>query len=261
MLKSKISYFSSLFINWFNNLKKIQYIFSVILLCVYMMPIFSVYILKIEPNIYMMVFFYFLILIIPFCMLITTFTKSNFFNRIYQETWLKLTFSVSLLLMTLCLNIWAVDIINEIFKLPASYFPLTQIFTTVFGFIILIMKPVFTILFYFLLTGSSIFFIILIFTFKSIKSLLLNIIHIIVFMVVVSATHTTISNVDEGKNEIIQSVAEEVDFYKYNRCSEDFTFANGGMIFLSENQVFLQSYRVLNNKVKREYKVSSCTLK
>lgn len=198
------------------------------------------------PNI--MAILYIIILSIPFILLVLIITNTDIFKTLYSEYWFKFTLFVLSYFYIIFANSYASNVINSSFKIDSDYFTNTKLLLTVV--FALVPMQYFTLFLLFILS---------IIHKDIIKERLYFIFFSIIYILFMSLF--LIRSEWNIKNSWIDIMVLELDFNKYNACSNLKYIRNlYGVIYLHNNNVLI-SYITNEEKSPIKYKIDICDFK
>ncbi|EJL6748775.1 hypothetical protein ODX99_001147 [Vibrio alginolyticus] len=185
--------------------------------------------------------------LIPFLIIVIVTTNNSIFKMLNSVAWSKSLIAIIMIVYTAMSNVWASTVINEIFGVSASYFSVTQVFLTLVFFIVTIMKWLFSNAIVATLVGGSFVLWFFVVFGGSLKSTLVKVAYTFVAVILLSATHTMISNLDHSLHLFVKRVATIADFYPHSRCDLELYGKNDGVIFLSPKLIMVAKPKVTNS--------------
>lgn len=189
-------------------------------------------------NIYLMASSLLGTIFIPFLMLVLWVTNNDLYSRATKPLWVKSAISVFLIFYSAKSNIYAADIINEVFLVNSGLFPITTVFLTLVYFVVIYFKLIVTIPY---ITSLVFGGIVLVGVFVLSKSLVLGAsraFRVIVFLFFLSATNSSINNLETYLPQIVEQVAVNSDFSKKHRCINLYDSTVESVVFMPNGKVF-----------------------
>lgn len=246
---------------WITDTKKTIEVLGVTLLALYLTPLILT-LFEVNLNGTVILVAMALTILLPFGMLVTIVTNNSLYESAISTTWTKAIISISLVAYTATSNVWATTVINEIYGVSASNFGITQTFLTLVFFVVTIMKWLFSGLFIVVIVGGGLLFWFFTNFGGTLKSTAVKITYLVVGVLTISATHTTVHNIDNSVVFFAKQVAAWGDFYPSNRCKEQAEYGpNGGVIFVSPGKVLILKERLdSEGKVTQYYPIKNCTI-
>ncbi len=246
--------------SWIENTRRTVEVLSLTLLVTYLIfPISNFFSIELPEVIALPALV--LTFILPFGILVTVLTNNEPFKKITSTLWSKSIISIFIIAYTAMSNVWASNVINEVFGVSAAYFTITQTFLTLVYFVITIMKALFSSLFIAALTSGAFFLWFFISFGGSLKSTVIKVTYLIVGVILVSATYTMIGHADNSIKMFARYIATWGDSYQNHQCIEDYG-VNNGVVFLAPNKVLVLKNEFRPNGGMGKYPpIETCTIK
>lgn len=243
------------FLDWSNRCNKSLSFLFVIWLCLYLAAFFVKY-YDVNVGSYGKFTIAVLAIFVPFLFLVIISTNNKVYDFLSRKVWFKIILSIVFLTYGLVANTWASGYINQLYRVSASNFPVTQIVLTMVFFVVYIMKGIFGYLYVSIVLGSAFFGILISMPNKKIGAVTWMFIKLLIASFVVSTTFYSIGNMERFLSAYTQSVAYNSDFYSYAYCVND-QRENNKYIFLGAGKMLIAK-KGFNTNALFVYTIERC---
>lgn len=179
---------------------------------------------------------------IPFLLIVLWLTNNTWYQRITKPVWVKSAVSLALIFYSVKSNVYAANFINETFSVNSSLFPITTIFLTLVYFTVTYLKWIIAIPYITsLVFGGIVLALVILFT-KTLKLCAIRFVKIFVFLFFLSATNSSINNLENYLPVIVKQVAIDNDFSSNHRCVNLLKPSVESVIFMPSGKVFAYRY-------------------
>ena len=183
--------------------------------------------------------------IIPILLVVTLIMDTEKFKKYEQCKWVSVLKYIIITIYLIIANNYASTMINHIFSIDSGLFPVTSIILTLL-FPIQIFADLSQILY--LVLSAILLFVVIINIILS-----LRLFAIILYLVLIMANNYVF--ITKIKNNYIQDIALEFDFYAKHRCTN--LKEINKVVFLNSNKVFIYD----KNNLEERFRISDCTIK
>lgn len=243
------------FLDWSNRCNKSLSSLFVMWICLHVAAFFVGY-YDIDVGSYGKFTIAMLAIFIPFLSLVIVATNNKVYDFLSGKVWFKIILSIVFLTYGLVANTWASGYINQVYKVSASHFPVTQIVLTMVFFVVYIMKGIFGYLYISIVLGSAFFGVLISMPNKRIGAVTWMFTKILIVSFVVSTTFYSIGIMEHSLNAYTQFVAFNSDFYSYSYCVKG-QRKNSKYIFLGADKMLVVN-KSFNTNAPFLYTVVRC---
>ncbi|HDM8204499.1 TPA: hypothetical protein P0E29_005037 [Vibrio harveyi] len=179
-------------------------------------------------------------LVIPFGLFVMLATENVIYEKINSKNWGKATIWVFIIAYTSLAGLWAAEVVNSIFKVSPSNFPLTMTILSVIYFfknIILVGAVILTVssVLYANLWASSVF----VLNYRGVWGCIRDIFGALVFLLGLGLLIGSSNFLASEKEEIARLVAVATDFSAHHNCQGEIYTTSNGVLFLPTGKVLV----------------------
>lgn len=197
-------------------------------------------------------------LIIPFLMLVVAMTGSKVYEFLAEQKWLLALFSLAIAFYTALANIYAANMINEVFKVSPGLFPITTLFLTFAYFVTNYLKWLVFYPYMFLFFFGGVFVILIVACGGGIKRVAVRLLWLCVIVVFLSSANTSVAMFEEYLPALTKGIAVKSDFNSQHRCGDFNGAPVKNVLFMPNGSVLAQLQTGHNTEANWEFKVMAC---